>query len=212
MIDLSVYLNELFVVILAMFVAVISPGPDFAMVLKQSVTYGRKASIYSSIGIGLGISVHVIYTILGIGFIISKSIVLFNIIKYLGAAYLIYLGYKSLKSSGFKLEEKESSAVQQISNRKSFALGFLCNALNPKATLFFVSLFTVIISIDTPVYVQSIYGLFCIAITMTWFVFLSLVLSQSKVRDFFNNFGKWFDRTVGVVLISLGIKIALAEK
>jgi len=212
MIDLSVYLNELLVVILAMIVAVVSPGPDFAMVLKQSVSYGRKASVYTSIGIGLGISVHVIYTILGIGFIISKSIVLFNIIKYLGAAYLIYLGYKSLKSSGFKLESQEEKTVEQISNKKSFVLGFLCNALNPKATLFFVSLFTVIISIDTPIYVQSIYGLICIFITMIWFVFLSLVLSQSKVREFFNNFGKWFEKTVGVVLITLGIKIALAEK
>lgn len=212
MIELTPYINELVVVIFAMFLAVISPGPDFAMVLKQSITYGRKTSIYSSIGIGLGISVHVIYTILGIGLIISKSIILFATIKLLGALYLIYLGYKSLKSAGFKVEEKQVLGKESISNKKAFIQGFLCNALNPKATLFFVSLFTVIISIDTPIYIQAIYGVICIFITMTWFVFLSLVLSFKKVRNFFNSFGKWFDKTIGVVLISLGLTIAFSSK
>ena len=212
MIEITPYLNELAVVVLAIFIALISPGPDFAMVLKQSITYGKKASIYSSIGIGLGISVHVIYTLLGIGLIISKSIVLFTIIKILGAMYLIYLGYKSLRSDGFTLDETKEQTTQTISNKKSFLVGFLCNALNPKATLFFVSLFTVIVSIDTPIYIQAIYGIVCIFITTFWFIFLSLVLSQRKVREFFNNFGKWFDKTVGVVLISLGIKIALSSK
>lgn len=212
MIELTPYINELVVVIFAMFLAVISPGPDFAMVLKQSITYGRKTSIYSSIGIGLGISVHVIYTILGIGLIISKSIILFTTIKLLGALYLIYLGYKSLKSAGFKVGEKQVLGKESISNKKAFIQGFLCNALNPKATLFFVSLFTVIISIDTPIYIQAIYGVICIFITMTWFVFLSLVLSFKKVRNFFNSFGKWFDKTIGVVLISLGLTIAFSSK
>lgn len=211
MITFISFLDEFLIVTLAMFIALLSPGPDFAMVLKQSITYGRKASIYSSIGIGLGISVHVIYTILGIGLIISKSIILFNIIKLLGASYLIYLGYKSLRSQGFELKEKEIQNTQEMSNTKSFIVGFLCNALNPKATLFFVSLFTVVISIDTPIYVQSIYGLFCILETMLWFIFLSFVLSQRKVREFFNNFGKWFDRVVGVVLISIGLKIAFTQ-
>lgn len=212
MIDFSPYLHEFLIVTLAMFIALLSPGPDFAMVLKQSVTYGKKASIYSSIGIGLGISVHVIYTILGIGLIISKSIILFNIIKLLGAAYLIYLGYKSLRSKGFELKESDTKIVENISNKKSFVMGFLCNALNPKATLFFVSLFTVVISIDTPIYVQSIYGVFCILETMAWFVLLSLILSHHKVRAFFNNFGKWFDKAVGLVLISIGIKIAFTRQ
>ncbi|WP_108061402.1 LysE family translocator [Poseidonibacter lekithochrous] len=211
MLNFSPYFNEFLIVAFAMFVALLSPGPDFAMVLKQSVTQGRKASIYSSIGIGLGISVHVVYTILGIGLIISKSIVLFSIVKFLGAFYLIYIGYKSLKSSGFELQADQTNTVKQVSNKKSFMMGFLCNALNPKATLFFLSLFTVIISIDTPIYIQSIYGVFCIFATMAWFTFLSLVLSQDRVRRFFNNFGKWFDRTVGVVLISLGITIAFSK-
>ena len=211
MIDFTLYTHEFLVVIFAMFIAVISPGPDFAFVLKQSITHGRTASIYTSIGIGLGISVHIIYTLLGIGLIISQSIILFNIIKFLGAGYLIYIGYKSMKSKGITIDETIAYQHEPISHKKSFVLGFMCNALNPKATLFFVSLFTVIISIDTPLVVQSVYGLACIMITTLWFIFLSLILSQQKVRQFFNNFGIWFDKIVGLALIAIGLKIALSK-
>ena len=209
--DYSLYINEFLILATALFVALLAPGPDFAMILKQSITYGKRASIVSSIGIGLGISVHVIYTILGIGLIISKSIVLFTIIKYLGAMYLIYIGYKSLKSKGMKLESDVSLIKNEISDTKSFMIGFLCNALNPKATLFFLSMFTVVVSIDTPMYIQAFYGIFCIFATMFWFIGTSLILSQRRVREFFNSFGKWFDRVVGVVLITLGIKVALSK-
>ena len=211
MIEFSTYLNEFSIVIIATFFAVISPGPDFAMVLKQSIVYGRKSSIYTSIGIGLGIGVHVIYTLLGIGLIISKSIILFTIIKFLGAGYLMYIGYQSLKSKGLKIEENKDIEIKDMSKMKSFSMGFLCNALNPKATIFFISLFTVIISIDTPLYIQAIYGIVCIFEVMLWFVFLSIILSQKKVREFFKKFGVWFDRVVGVVLILIGLKIAFSK-
>lgn len=211
MIDYSIYLGEFLILASALFIALLSPGPDFAMILKQSVSYGKRASIFSSIGIGLGVSVHVVYTLLGIGLIISKSIVLFNIVKYLGAVYLIYLGFMSLKSKGMKLQNTQIAQKENMSDFKSFSIGFLCNALNPKATLFFLSMFTVVISIDTPMYIQAIYGLFCMFATIIWFVCLSLFLSHKKVRAFFNSFGIWFDRVVGVVLISLGIKVALSK-
>tara|TARA_B100001063_G_C16669384_1_gene505476 strand:- start:138 stop:806 length:669 start_codon:yes stop_codon:yes gene_type:complete len=211
LIDYSLYINEFLILAGALFIALLSPGPDFAMILKQSVSYGKRASIVSSIGIGLGVSVHVVYTLLGIGLIISKSIVLFNIVKYLGAAYLIYLGIMSLRSKGMNLQDDSSKQKENISDFKSFSMGFLCNALNPKATLFFLSMFTVVISIDTPMYIQAIYGIFCMIASIIWFVFLSLFLSHKKVRTFFNSFGVWFDRVVGVVLIGLGIKVALSK-
>jgi len=205
------YINEFTILAGAMFLALLSPGPDFAMILKQSITYGKRSSVVASIGIGLGISVHVVYSILGIGLIISKSIILFNIIKFMGAAYLIYIGYQSLKSKGLKLEDAAIMKFDKMSDKKSFFLGFLCNALNPKATLFFLSIFTVVVSINTPLHVQAVYGVFCIFATMSWFVGVSLILSQYKVRKFFNSFGHIFDKTVGVVLISLGLKVALSK-
>ncbi len=209
--EYSIYMNEFLIYVFAMFMALLSPGPDFAMILKQSITYGKRASIIASIGIGCGVSVHLVYTLLGIGLIISQSIVLFSIIKYLGAAYLIYIGYQSLKSSGMKLEAQGEQKHEYISDRKSFMMGFLCNALNPKATLFFLSMFTVVVSPTTPLEVQAGYGLFSAITAILWFVALSLILSLNKVRNFFNSFGKMFDKAIGAVLISLGISVALSK-
>ncbi len=212
MVEFAPYFKEFLVVFVAMFFALLSPGPDFAFVLKQSVCSGRRASIYTSIGLGFGVMVHIGYSILGIGLIISKSIILFNIIKLCGAFYLIYIGYKSLKSQGFKVQVQDGLQSQTISVQKSFLMGFLCNILNPKAALFFISLFTAIIDISTPIYIQIFYGMFASLFTMVWFSTLSVILSQNVVRDFFNKFGKYFDRTIGFILIGLGIKIAFVER
>ena len=211
MFEYTMYLNEYLIFAFALLLALLSPGPEFAMILKQSITYGKRSSVIASFGVGLGISVHIIYTLLGIGFIISQSILLFSIVKYLGAAYLIYIGYQSLKSAGLKLKKQQVQNYSDISDKKSFVLGFLCNALNPKATLFFISMFTVVISPSTPMSVQIFYGIFAMLATTLWFVCLSLILSKNKVRKFFNSFGKMFDRTVGAVLISMGISVALSK-
>ncbi len=211
MYEFTSYLDEFLVVAVTMFFALLSPGPDFALVLKQSISYGKKTSIFTSIGLGFGVMVHVVYCILGIGFIVSKSIVLFNIIKFLGAFYLIYIGYKSLKSKGFKIDSAYEKSQETMSVKNAFLMGFLCNILNPKAALFFVSLFTVVIDVYTPLYMQIIYGAFAVCSIIVWFGTLSLILSQNKVRGFFNRFGIYFDRLIGVVLISLGLKIAFLK-
>lgn len=209
--DLSLYLNEFLIFTSAMIVALISPGPDFAMVVKNSVSYGKRSAIFTSIGIGLGIGVHMTYILLGVGLIISKSILLFNIIKYLGAIYLIYVGYKSLKSKGLKLDRNNNIQTQHLSDFKSFLSGFICNVLNPKATLFFLSMFTVVVSVDTPLYIQAFYGFMYVILSIVWFVFLTFVLTRKKVRNFLNIFGVWFDRFVGAVLILLGLKVAFSK-
>ena len=96
------YLSAIFTVALIHLLAVMSPGPDFIMLTRNTITYSRKAGIYTALGLGCGILVHVIYSLVGIGLIISQSIVLFSGIKFIGAAYLIYLGYKSLTSKSPK--------------------------------------------------------------------------------------------------------------
>ncbi len=212
MYEFVLYLDEFLVVVVTMFFALLSPGPDFAFVLKQSISYGKKTSIFTSIGLGFGVMVHVVYCILGIGFIISKSIILFNIIKFLGAFYLIYIGFKSLKSKGFKIEDAHLKSSKSMGVKNAFLLGFLCNLLNPKAALFFVSLFTVVIDIKTPLYMQIAYGSFAVVSTIFWFSTLSLILSQNRVRGFFNKFGVYFDRAIGLILISLGLKIAFLKQ
>ncbi len=207
------YLAEFLTVVLVHLLAVASPGPDFAMVLRQSLVAGRQAALWTSVGIGCGILVHVAYTLLGLGLIISQSVQLFNLIKLVGAGYLLYVGWRSLLA-------KADSTVpvtdpgQRVTYPplRALRIGFLTNALNPKATLFFLSLFSVIISPSTPALVQLGYGLYMALATGAWFCALSLVLTQQRVRRGFQRFGHWVERLMGGVLIGLGIKLALAER
>src|SRR3990167_8795475 len=92
------FLAEFLTVVVVHMLAVMSPGPDFVMISRNSLVYSRKVGVYSAIGLGLGILVHVTYSLIGIGLIISKSILLFSILKFIGAAYLIYVGYKCLRA------------------------------------------------------------------------------------------------------------------
>lgn len=191
------------------FLAVASPGPDFAIVLKHSITFGRRAAIFTSIGIGLGILVHVIYSLLGIGLLIQTTPWLFNAMTYLAAAYLAYIGISALRSQPSPENQQVNSTdtQSQISDKKAFWVGLLTNGLNPKATLFFLSVFAVVVSADTPNTVKIFYGLYLTLATGTWFCCLSLFLSTSSVRQFIGQHGHWFDRVMGCVLILLAVKL-----
>jgi RhtB (resistance to homoserine/threonine) family protein len=199
------YWMEFLTVVLIHLLAVASPGPDFAVVLRESVTRGRRAGQLCALGVGMGIFVHVAYSLLGIGLIVSQSIILFNALKWLAAAYLLYLGIRALCSrcaaSGTMAEPR---SLPPRSPRGAFIAGFVTNGLNPKATLFFLSLFTAVISPNTPLLVQAGYGLYLALATGAWFCLVALLFSQRRVRDGFARMGHWFDRLMGVVLVGLG--------
>jgi len=194
------------------FLAVISPGPDFAMVTKNSLSYSRKTGIATAAGLGCGMLVHGLYCLMGIGLLISQSIVLFNIIKYIGAAYLIYIGWKSLVSKAPSTEILSMTKHSDISAWKGFRIGFLCNVLNPKATLFMFALFTQVIDTQTPLVIQALYGLYMGAATFVWFSFLASVLSLQMIRNAVRRVQHSMERVMGAILIALGLKVALATR
>lgn len=205
---MSIYLTEFLTIALIHFLAVASPGPDFAITLRQSVSYGRKSGLWTSLGIGMAILIHVTYCILGLGLLISKSILAFNIVKYIGALYLIYIGIGALKSKAQSDNLKVSANLETPSSYKSFMAGFITNAFNPKATLFFLAVFSVTVSASTPVLIKIGYGLWMAFATTIWFSALSLLFSKQSVRNLFHKFGYWFERSMGIILIALGIKLA----
>jgi RhtB (resistance to homoserine/threonine) family protein len=206
------YLTEFLTVALIHLLAVASPGPDFAIVVRESVAHGRRAGTWTALGVGTGIFVHVAYSLLGIGLIVSQSIVLFNALKWLAAAYLFYIGIKALRAKPAAPGSLEllGDAVER-SPRGAFMTGFVTNGLNPKATLFFLSLFTVVINPHTPLAVQAGYGVYLAFATATWFCLVALLFSQRRVRAGFARMGHWFDRLMGAVLVGLGIKLAFTE-
>tara|TARA_Y100001947_G_scaffold120735_1_gene104953 strand:+ start:1477 stop:2097 length:621 start_codon:yes stop_codon:yes gene_type:complete len=203
---------EFMTVALVHLLAVASPGPDFAVVVRESVAQGRRAGSWTALGVGCGIFVHVAYSLLGIGLIVSQSIVLFNLFKWLAAAYLVYLGWRALRARPMSLEpvDTANAAVARTAWR-AFVIGFVTNGLNPKATLFFLSLFTVVISPDTPLLVQAGYGVYLAGATALWFLLVAWLFSRGRVRAGFARMGHWFDRLTGAVLIGLGARLALSE-
>lgn len=206
------YWMEFLTVALVHLLAVASPGPDFAVVVRESVTQGQRAGLWTALGVGSGIFVHIAYSLLGIGLIVSQSILLFNLFKWLAASYLVYLGWKALRARP-QLEAATLTAgpVPTRRARQAFTVGFVTNGLNPKATLFFLSLFTVVISHDTPLAVQAGYGLYLACATTLWFCLVAWLFSRDRVRAGFARMGHWFDRVTGAVLIALGARLALSE-
>ncbi|WP_426152152.1 LysE family translocator [Pseudomonas sp. DC3000-4b1] len=206
------YWSEFLAVAAIHLLAVASPGPDFAVVVRESVTHGRRAGTWTALGVGSAIFLHVGYSLLGIGLIVSQSIVLFNALKWLAAAYLLYIGFKALRAKpGSQRPDQAASQAPLRSAKDAYVAGFMTNGLNPKATLFFLSLFTVVINPHTPLFIQAGYGVYLALATAAWFCMVARLFSHDRVRAGFARIGHWFDRTMGAVLIALGVKIALSE-
>jgi RhtB (resistance to homoserine/threonine) family protein len=204
-------------VAVAHLLAAMSPGPDFAIVVRQSVTHGRRAAVWTSIGIGTAILLHVAYTLLGIGLVLRSSHAAFAAVKYAGAAYLAWIGVKALASrpqagptAPAPGAESRPAGPAEPAPRRAFATGFLTNALNPKVTLFFVAIFASLVDPATPRMVQAAYGLWMALATMAWFCVVSVFFTRNAVRRAYLRSGPWIDRVMGAVFIGLAAALALA--
>ncbi|MBR0873573.1 LysE family translocator [Bradyrhizobium tropiciagri] len=194
---------------------IVSPGADLAMVLRQSVVHGRKAAIITSFGLGISLLFHISYTILGLGVIISRSVALFNIVKWCGVAYLVYIGIRALRAGTVQKASPpnrnvaaEQNSVPEQGMIKAFVLGFATNALNPKPVFFFLSVFATVVSVHTPAMIRFGYGLVMASCLIVWFVGVSYFMTTPRMRAAFSRASKWIDRVSGVVFISLGLKLA----
>src|SRR5690606_9983471 len=118
---------EFLTVALVHLLAVASPGPDFAVVVRESVTQGHRTGSWTALGVGCGIFLHVAYSLLGIGLIVSQSIVLFNLFKWLAAAYLLYLGWRALRARPQALTEVTAAGGPARSAGSAFVMGFVTN-------------------------------------------------------------------------------------
>jgi threonine efflux protein len=183
------------------------PGPDFVLVSQQTLSNGKRAGLLCSFGIALGLSIHIIYSSFGLAAVIANSASAIWAIKLLGGSYLIYLGINGLMSKARNLEVISISPVAKRSAAKTIGMGFLCNALNPKTSIYFVSLFTIVLSQDTPVQHLLIYGLWMMVLQLAWFCFLTLLLSRPAVTSKFQRMGHWIDRIAGGAMLLLGIKV-----
>lgn len=202
-----------FLGIMAVFsVMIVSPGADTAMVIRQSLLHGRRAARWTSFGIGVSLLFHVGYTALGLGLIISQSLLLFAILKWIGALYLVYLGVQALRAPAADMAVDGNAGEHSSQSAfRSFGLGFLTNALNPKPVLFFLSLFSALVSPETPVWVIFCYGLGMATALTGWFVIVGNLLTVPGFRHQFTRCGRWINRVTGMIFIALGARLAASN-
>ncbi|WP_252179481.1 LysE family transporter [Endozoicomonas sp. 4G] len=204
-INLSEYLPQLISISVIAVLMAISPGADFIMITRNSICFSRRAGVFSSLGVSAALWVHIAYSIAGLAVIISKSIVLFSVLKYAGAAYLIYIGWQTFRSSN---DIELSQAKGSMSSLSAFKIGFVTNVLNPKAPIFFLSIFTQIVTPDTPIVIQIIYGAIISATHLIWFTIVAVFFTQPKLLQMFNDSKNTIEKFVGGALIAFGIKVA----
>ena len=208
--------------LLVLFTAML-PGPDFVIVTHNTLMHSRRAGLLTALGIGSAIIIHISYCILGLALIIAQSALAFTIIKVAGAAYLIYLGLVTLnkpidhKNEEYrdKQEALEHASIlnlsQSISMKHAFLSGFLCNLFNPKATIFFLALFTLVIKPETPLHIELIYAIEIFAITWLWFSVLVLINSHPRCTRAFKRIETIMPKILGTCLIGFGILLLLSK-
>jgi RhtB (resistance to homoserine/threonine) family protein len=197
---------------LAFGINAVIPGADFAMVLRQSIAHGRRAALFTSAGIATSILVHGSYTLLGVGMIVGQSLLLFNILKWAGAAYLVWLAISALRSAPPTPPDEADVASARRGDFAAFALGFLTNLLNPKAVLFFLALFTTLVSAHTQMDIKAIYVVAMSIMLFAWFALVSIFFTTASVRQSFFKLGRWFNRVTGITFIALAIRVAVAQQ
>ncbi|GGX01526.1 LysE family transporter [Streptomyces chryseus] len=202
-------MTELTAVAVITLLAVISPGADFAMVVRNSCLHGRTTGLFGAAGVAAGVLVHVTYTMLGVGLLIASSTELFTAIKLAGAAYLVYIGVRTFTARADLTVDLD--AKPELGPLGALRSGFLTNVLNPKTTLFVVSTFTQVVGPETPVWQQAGYGLFMSAAHFGWFGVVALFFSDSRLRAAMLRRQKALNRAIGSVLVGLGVTLGFAR-
>jgi threonine efflux protein len=189
--------------------AAASPGPDFAYVTRQSLVHGRRAGLLASLGIALGLSIHLVYSAAGLAAVIAHSAQWMTGVRLLGAGYLLYLGYRGLRSSAAAPAPASADATPPSSGSswRQVGGGFLCNAFNPKAPIYFLALFTVVLSPGLPVPTLVAYGVWIMLLQCAWFSLVALVFAHPRVRDRLLARRHWIDRAFGAAMVALGIRV-----
>lgn len=200
--------------IISAIIFVLTPGIDTIFILNKSLTKGKKTGFYSSLGICSGILVHTSFAALGLSIILAKSAIAFSLIKYLGAAYLIYIGLKALFSKKETLSFKQQTETTE-SIWTSYRSGIITNVLNPKVALFFLSFFPQFISKTNT---DSALPFFILGFTyaglgIIWcFILAHFSATFSNKLKKNEKFNFWLNKTSSVIYILMGLKIAMSKK
>ena len=225
--------------------AAASPGPDFVLVSQQTLAKGRRTGLICSLGITLGLAIHITYSVLGLATLIAHSQPLLTAIKWLGGSYLVYLGWQGIQAKAKKpvdltvaidvdaidsdtdisqdvLAKQEARPEKGVFTKNTSSdinstasilrRGFFCNVFNPKAPVYFVAIFTLVLSPNIPLWQLAIYGVWMMVLQMAWFSTVVMLLSIPAIHRRFQRFEHWIDRVLGTAMIVLGLNLILRSR
>jgi RhtB (resistance to homoserine/threonine) family protein len=185
--------------------AVASPGPDFAVVTRQSLAFGRAAGVATAAGIATGIVFHVGYALFGLGWLLQQWPWLVELLRYAGAAFLLWMGVNALRAQSQNADTAVAATAPRRASQKDFAVGLATNLLNPKATLFFVALCSSLLTAEPAWQYKLGLAAWIIGTTFLWFCLVAYLLSSQGLRGRLIAHAHWIDRGMGAVLVALAV-------
>jgi threonine efflux protein len=203
-------LDQLLVIVSVTLLVMVSPGPDMLLVLRNTLVSGRRAGLQTSLGILSGNLVHITYCVLGIGVLVSHSILAFSALKYAGAAYLTYLGIMSVRPGAKTVDTTDIE--DHRTNRRWFVQGFVNNLLNPKGALFYLGVFSMVITPETSASAMLVLIFTMVLVSASFWLFFVCTLDRWTIRGLIERFQQSLNRLFGVLLIFLGMKVAFSER
>ena len=194
-------MQEFYVVLAVTLLAVVSPGADFAMVSRNSYVYGRMAGVCTAMGIAVAIWLHVAYSVLGVGLLLRSTPLLMQVVQTVGALYLAYIAWQTWHQPTILPDNDSGSASK--SAWAAFKNGLVSNALNPKTTLFVLSVYSQVVRADSALWQLLAYGWLMSPAHLLWFVWVALALSQTRVRRCLLSKQRVVNRVIASVLLLL---------
>ena len=185
-------------------VALVSPGPDFVVACRNTLMYSRSIGIYTAVGFGFGICIHISYAIFGLSWLIAKDELIFTIIQYLGALYLIFIGFQSFRHFKSQIGQETVNASKRISPAHAVQIGLITNVLNPKATLFFLSLFSTMLNPSVGKLTLITISILLVVTTILWFSLVALLISHRRFSTTLKRYEKTLQQVFGILLIGIG--------
>lgn len=198
---------EFLAVALAHFLALISPGPDFFIIISMSLRNGSVRAFFTCLGIAAANGVYILFALIGFS-VVREHAWLLSVMKVGGAAFLCYIGFMLIRSGKRELFEKTEAKQAQDSAWKLFLTGFMSALLNPKNPIFYISLYSLFIQRTTGLHVQALYGLWMFSAVLFWDMFIAFSVGNRKIRNVLNSYTYRIEQVSGVVIITLGVALA----
>lgn len=196
------------------FIALMSPGPDFALVVQNATRYGRQTGVYIALGLSFGILLHAILSLTGVSYLVHQQPTLFALVQIAGGSYLLYLGFGALKGTWQTLRSKNIVSEQQSSpdlllsnKRQAFSRGFATNILNPKALVFFISLMSTLVPASMSLTGKGIALVILWSLSLAWFSFLAWALSTERLQVKLKSLAVYIDGLCGLIFTVIGVSI-----